>query len=105
MAGADSHYQKGKHMTNSMKRALTRVDGITSPVGPLDILGTDNTAGEDRHGSGRIAREARRRAQRLARTRGGVITGRVPRAIEAALMVGEYSDPLIHSDLVAADLL
>jgi hypothetical protein len=92
-------------MTSQMKRVLTRVDGITSPVGPIHIFGPDSTpAGSTSPTTTRRAREARRRAERVARTRAGVPHGRLPRALEA-LLLSEPSDLLIHHDLAAAGLL
>ena len=92
-------------MTNQMKRALTRVDGITSPVGPIHIFGPESTpAPSTSQSATRRAREAQRRAERRARTRAGVPNGRLPRALEA-LLVSEPSDLLIHQDLAAAGLL
>ena len=92
-------------MTNQMKRALTRVDGITSPVGPIHIFGPDSTpTSASGLSAARRGREARRRAERRARTRAGVPHGRLPRALEA-LLVSEPSDLLVHQDLAAAGLL
>lgn len=92
-------------MTSQMKRALTRIDGITSPVGPIHIFGPDSApAGTTNASATRRAREARRRAERRGRAHAGVCRGRLPRALEA-LLVSEPSDLLIHQDLAAAGLL
>jgi hypothetical protein len=92
-------------MTNQMKRALTRVDGITAPVGPIHIFGPDSVpTGITNSGATRRAREARRSAERRARAHAGVCRGHLPRALEA-LLVNEPSDLLIHQDLAAAGLL
>lgn len=92
-------------MTSQMKRALTRVDGITSPVGPIHIFGPDSAPAPSTSptATGRT-RAARHRAERRARTRAGVPNGRLPRALEA-LLLSEPSDLLIHQDLAAAGLL
>jgi len=92
-------------MTSQMKRALTRVDGIRSPVRPLQFFGPDNTpTSASGLSATRRGREARRRAERRARTRAGVPNGRLPRALEA-LLLSEPSDLLVHQDLAAAGLL
>lgn len=92
-------------MTSQMKRVLTRVDGITAPVGPIHIFGPDSTPASTTNPSAtRRAREARRRAERRARTGAGVPYGHLPRGLEA-LLLSEPSDPLIHQDLAAAGLL
>jgi hypothetical protein len=92
-------------MTNQMKRVLTRVDGITAPIGPIHIFGPDSTpANTTNQSATRSAREARRRAERRARAHAGVRRGHLPRALEA-LLVSEPSDLLIHQDLAAAGLL
>lgn len=92
-------------MTSKMKRALTRVDGITSTVGPIHIFGSEGVPARDTGAKAtRRLNEARRRSERLARTRAGVRSGRIPLALEA-LLASEPSDVLIHQDLVAAGLL
>jgi hypothetical protein len=92
-------------MTSQMKRALTRVDGVTSPVGPIHIFGPDSGPARSTSASAtRRARAARSRADGLARTRAGERRGRVPRAVEA-LLLSEPSDLLIHQDLAANGLL
>jgi hypothetical protein len=92
-------------MTSKMKRALTRVDGVTSPVEPIQFFGPDSApASNTSQSASRRTREARR-AERLARTRAGVRRGRIPRALEALLLVNEPSDLLVHQDLAAAGLL
>jgi len=92
-------------MTSNMKRTLTRVDGITSPIEPIHIFGPDNArASSTSLDATRRARAARSRAEHLARTRAGERRGRVPRALEA-LLVSEPSDLFIHQDLAAAGLL
>jgi hypothetical protein len=90
-------------MTSNMKRTLTRVDGVTSPVEPIQFFGPDSAPASSRSTS-RSTREARRRVERLARTRAGVRRGRIPRALEA-LLVNEPIDLLVHQDLAAAGLL
>jgi hypothetical protein len=92
-------------MTNQMKRVLTRVDGITSPVGPIHIFGPDSApAPSTSANTTRRAREARRHTERRARISAGVPNARLPRALEA-LLVNEPSDLLVHQDLAAAGLL
>lgn len=92
-------------MTSQMKRALTRVDGVRSPVRPIRIFGPDSAPAPSTSASAtRRGREARRRAERRARTRAGIPSGRLPRALEA-LLVSEPSDLLVHQDLAAAGLL
>jgi hypothetical protein len=92
-------------MTSNMKRTLTRVDGVTSPVEPIQFFGPGSApASNTSRSASRSTREARRRAERLARTRAGVRRGRIPRALEA-LLVNEPSDLLVHQDLAAAGLL
>ena len=92
-------------MTNQMKRVLTRVDGITAPVGPIHIFGPDSTpTGTTNPRATRRAREARRSTERRARAHAGVCRGHLPRALEA-LLLSEPSDPLIHQDMAAAGLL
>jgi hypothetical protein len=92
-------------MTSQMKRTLTRVDGVTSPIEPIQFFGPDSSPRPESPGATRRAREARRRAGRMARTRAGVVSGRVPRALEALLLASDPSDSLIHQDLAAAGLL
>jgi hypothetical protein len=92
-------------MTSQMKRVLTRVDGITAPIGPIHIFGPESTpAPSTSANTTRRSREARRRAERRTRTRAAVPSGRLPRALEA-LLLSEPSDPLVHQDLAAAGLL
>jgi hypothetical protein len=92
-------------MTNQMKRVLTRVDGITAPVGPIHIFGPESAPAESSGvGATRRARDARGRADGLARTRAAERRGRLPRALEA-LWVNEPIDLLIHQDLAASGLL
>jgi hypothetical protein len=80
-------------MTSQMKRALTRVDGVTSTIAPIHVFGPDSTREP----------ETPRRARKGARAR--VLNGRLPRALEVLLLASEPSDPLIHQDLAAAGLL
>jgi hypothetical protein len=92
-------------MTSNMKRALTRVDGVTTPVGPIHIFGPESAPANSTSATAtRRAREARRRTERLARTLAGVLSARVPRTLEG-LLLNEPSDLLIHQDLAAAGLL
>jgi hypothetical protein len=92
-------------MTSNMKRTLTRVDGVTSSVEPIQFFGPDSApASKTSRSASRRTDEARRRAECLARTRAGVRRGPIPRALEA-LLVKEPSDLLVHQDLAAAGLL
>ncbi len=91
-------------MTPQMKRALTRVDGIADPVGPIHIFGPDSGPASNSPSETRRARTARCRAESLARSRAAVRRGRLPRAVEA-LLLSEPSDLLVHQDLAAAGLL
>lgn len=89
-------------MTTQMQNLMSRVDGVTADIAPISILEPPATRGAQ------TAREARRRSaqarrrRREARNRAGVLSGRVPRAIEA-LAFSETGD--MHTDLLAAGLL
>jgi len=86
-------------MTNQIQHLMSRVDGVSPGLAPVSILEPPTT---------QSAREARRhsaqarRRHREARNRAGVLSGRVPRAIEA-LAFSEAGD--MHTDLFAAGLL
>ena len=86
-------------MTNQMQRLLSRVDGVSAPIGPVALLGVPSAA---RPRASRRAGEAHRRAMRMTRQRAGVLSGRVPRAVEA-LAGTDISD--VHDELLAAGLL
>lgn len=87
-------------MTNQMQRLLSRVDGVSSPVAPVTLIGASAT--DAKPSAGRRARETHRRAIRITRERAGVLSGRVPRAIEA-LIASDPSD--LHDELLASGLL
>ena len=92
-------------MTKQMEQLLTRVDGVSRPIGPIHIFGPGSTpSGGTAASASPRSHAARGRAQRLARTRAGERRGRVPRGLEA-LLLSEPSDLLVHEDLVAAGLL
>jgi hypothetical protein len=90
-------------MSNQMQRLLSRVDGGFPTVPAVSILTPggstySETAPTHSHGDSR----ARGRALRETRQRAGVLSGRVPRAIEALVGI-EVSD--MHEELLAAGLL
>jgi hypothetical protein len=87
-------------MTPQMQRLLSRVDGISAPIAPVTLLPTPLT--KAKASGARRARDTHRRAIRVTRERAGVLSGRVPRAIEA-LLVSETSD--VHGEMLAAGLL
>jgi len=86
-------------MSNQMQRLMSRVDGVQAPIGPVVLLGP---ATHTKPSSSRRTREAHRRAIRVTRERAGVLSGRVPRAVEA-VVASEISD--VHDELLAAGLL
>lgn len=93
-------------MTAQMQRLLTRVDGITAPIAPVTLIPA--VATELAPGGPRRAAAARRRAIRITRQRAGVLSGRVPRTIEALIAseTSEFHDDEIHDDeLLALGLL
>jgi hypothetical protein len=86
-----------------MQRLLSRVDGGFPTVPAVSILipgglPYTETAPTHSHADSR----ARGRALRETRQRAGVLSGRVPRAIEALVGI-EVSD--MHEELLAAGLL
>jgi hypothetical protein len=87
-------------MTNQMQRLLSRVDGVSSPIAP--VVRIEESATSASSSAGRRAREAHRRAIRKTRERAGVLSGRVPRALEA-LIASDPSD--LHDELLASGLL
>jgi len=87
-------------MTNQMQRILSRVDGVSAPIAPVAVVGAP--APDAKPSASRRARETRRRAVRITRERAGVLTGRVPRAIEA-LIASDPSD--LHDEMLASGLL
>jgi hypothetical protein len=87
-------------MTDQMQRLLSRVDGVSAPIAPAALVGA--SAPDAKPGAGRRARETHRRAIRITRERAGVLSGRVPRAIEA-LIASDPSD--LHDELLASGLL
>jgi hypothetical protein len=98
--GGTSTNRKAVQMTDQMQRLLSRVDGVSSPVAPVALIGEPATS--EPSSAGRRAREAHRRAIRKTRERAGVLTGRVPRALEA-LIASDPSD--LHDELLASGLL
>lgn len=90
-------------MTNQMQRLMTRVDGALPSVTPASILNAPSPDG-GRTRSNRRQQPASRpsRKHRAAPGGAGVLRGRVPRAIEALVVIepGEMS-----SHLRAAGLL
>jgi len=87
-------------MPNQMQHLLSRVDGVSAPITPVDLIGASAT--DAKPSAGRRAREAHRRAIRMTRETAVVLSGRVPRAIEA-LVASEISD--VHDELLANGLL
>jgi hypothetical protein len=87
-------------MTDQMQRLLSRVDGVSAPLAPAALIGAPAT--DAKPSAGRRARETHRRAIRITRERAGVLSGRVPRAIEA-LIASDPSD--LHDELLASGLL
>lgn len=91
-------------MTKQMQHLLNRVDGVSSPIGPIHIFGPDNAPAASTTASATSHARPARRAERLVRTRAGACRGRVPRALEA-LVLDEPDDQLVHAALAAAGLL
>jgi len=83
-----------------MQRLLSRVDGVSAPAATVALMGERTT--DPKPSTGRRARETRRRAIRITRERAAVLTGRVPRAVEA-LIASDPSD--LHDELLASGLL
>jgi hypothetical protein len=90
-------------MTKQMQSLMSRVDGVTADIPPISILEPPTTGGADsKPSSARRRAEDRRRRLREARTKAGVVSARVPRAIEALAL----ADPgEMHGELVVAGLL
>jgi hypothetical protein len=98
-----SRTERQIQMTNQMQRLISRVDGMLPEVPPVSILTPvgstySDTAPTHDYGDSR----ARGRALRETRQRAGVLSGRVPRAIET-LVCSEVGD--MHAELLAAGLL
>lgn len=87
-------------MTNQMQRLLSRVDGVNAPIAPVTLIGAPATSTTS--SASRRARETHRRAIRMTRERAAVLTGRVPRALEA-LIASDPSD--LHDEMLASGLL
>jgi hypothetical protein len=83
-----------------MQRLLTRVDGLSAPIMPITLIPAPVT--HQKTSGARRARDTHRRAIRITRQRAGVLSGRVPRALEA-LLASETSD--LHDELLAVGLL
>jgi hypothetical protein len=90
-------------MSNQMQRLLSRVDGGFTTVPAVSILTpVGSTYSDTSPTHGHVDPRARGRALRETRQRAGVLSGRVPRAIEA-LVGSEVGD--MHDELLAAGLL
>jgi hypothetical protein len=87
-------------MTNQMQRLISRVDGMRPEVPPVSIL--EPSEPKTRSTAPALTSGGRRRRQREARAKAGVLSGRAPRAIEL-LALAEASD--MHGELLAAGLL
>lgn len=87
-------------MTDQMQRLLSRVDGVSAPLAPAAPIGAPAT--DAKPSASRRAREAHQRAIRMTRETAVVLSGRVPRAIEA-LVASEISD--VHDEMLASGLL
>lgn len=90
-------------MTTQMQNLMSRVDGMTADIPPTSILGPSTTGGMNSTPfAARRRAQDRRRRLREARTKAGVVSARVPRAIEA-LALTDPGD--MHGELAAAGLL
>jgi hypothetical protein len=74
------------------------------PTSSTAVPMSDSNTCRSERSTSRAQAAARRRARRIARETAGVITGHVPRAIEALACL-EPADPEVHEGMVAQGLL